>query len=368
MRTLRTLARSLLLAPVAVLLLAACGDESAPLYIGAAGPWSRDVGAATRRGIELAIEEIDAAGGVHGRKVQAVMRDDGGDGARAAAIAQEFVDGDVLGVIGHVNSGPTIAAAKVYDGHVAMIATSATSPVLSGLSPWAFRVIASDSINGDMIARFATKLGHKRAAIIYENDSYGRGLAAAFYRRFGGEIVSVDPIAPDATDLEPYVSWYKSRAPDIIFAVGGGTSGLALLGEAHRQHLEADFVGSDGWTAITTDSTLSDGVYVGAPFTSEDPRPEVRSFVDAFRRKFGTTPDDKAALGYDATRLLVRAIAAVGTDREAVRSYLASLTDSTAYQGVTGNIRFEATGDPAAKGLAMTRVTHGRLVLAEKPR
>jgi branched-chain amino acid transport system substrate-binding protein len=249
-----------------------------------------------------------------------------------------------------------------------MVATSATSPALSGISPWVFRVIASDSINGDMIARFATRHGYKRAAIIYENDSYGRGLAAAFYRRFGGQIVSVDPIAPDATDLEPYVSYYGSRDPDIVFAIGGSASGLALLREAHRQHLDTDFVGSDGWTAIVSDTALSEGVYVGAPFTAEDPRPEARHFVEAFRKKFGTTPDDKAALGYDATRLLVRAIAAAGPDRDAVRGYLASLTDSTAYHGVTGDIRFEASGDPASKGLAMTRVTNGLLVLADKSR
>ena len=352
----------------ALVLLAACRDASAPIRIGAAGPWTRDVGAETRRGIELAVEEVNAAGGVRGRRLEAVMRDDGGDGARAAKIAQEFVDGDVLGVIGHVNSGPTIAAAKVYDGNVAMIATSATSPSLTGISPWVFRVISSDSINGDLIARFAMQLGRKRAAIIYENDSYGRGLAAAFYRRFSGEIVSIDPIAPDATDLEPYISYYRSRSPDIIFAIGGGTSGLALLREARRQHFNVDFVGSDGWTAIVSDTALSEGVYVGAPFTAQDPRPEARHFVDAFRSKYGTMPDDKAALGYDATRLLVQAIAVAGPSRAGVRGYLAALTDSTAYHGVTGVIRFESSGDPEGKGLAMTRVTHGLLVLAEKPR
>jgi branched-chain amino acid transport system substrate-binding protein len=352
-------------------LLAAChgySERSQPVMIGAAGPWEREVGAATRQGIELAVEEVNAAGGVRGRHLQAVMRDDGGDGARAAVIAQQFVDDGVLGVVGHVNSGPTIAAAKVYDGNVAMIATSATSPTLTGISPWVFRVISSDSINGSLIARFAGELGRKRAAIIYENDSYGRGLAAAFYRRFSGQIVSVDPIAPDATDLEPYVSYYKSRSPDIVFAIGGGTSGLALLREAHRQRLAADFVGSDGWTAIVADTALSEGVYVGAPFTAEDPRPEARRFVDAFRRKYGTMPDDKAALGYDATRLLAQAITVAGPTRAAVRSYLAALSDSTAFHGVTGVIRFESSGDPEGKGLAMTRVTHGLLVLAEKPR
>jgi ABC-type branched-chain amino acid transport systems, periplasmic component len=347
-------------------LLAGCGRPATPLVIGAAGPWTRAVGAATKQGIELAVDEINAAGGIHGQKLRVVMRDDGGDGGRAAEIAQEFVDSaQVLGVIGHVNSGPTVAAAKVYDGKVVMIATSATSPKLTGISPWTFRVISSDSINGGLIARFASTLGHKRAAVIYENDSYGRGLAAAFSQRFPGQIVSIDPIAPDATDLEPYVAYYRSRSPDIVFAIGGGTSGVALLREAHRQHLDADFVGGDGWTGIISDTALAEGVYVGAPFTAEDPRPEAQRFVDAFRRKFGVMPDDKSALGYDATRMLARAIEAAGPTRAGVREYLATLTDSTAYHGVTGVIRFQDNGDPFRKGLAMTRVMRGHLVLAE---
>ena len=346
---------------------AACGGRSGatPITIGVAGPLTRAVGVSTRQGIELAVSQIDAAGGVRGRSLRLELRDDSGDGARAARIAQQFVTGDsVVGVIGDVESGPTISAAKVYDGHLPLIATAATSPALTGISPWVFRVISSDSINGAAIARFANAMGRHRAAIIYENNSYGRGLADAFRRAFRGTVVSVDPIAADATDLEPYVSYYRRLSPDVVFAVGESISGLALLREARRQHLAADFIGGDGWTAIALDTAVAEGTYIAAPFTPRDPRPEVRRFVAAYRARFGADPDDKAALGYDAARLFARAIAAVGTDPRAVRDWLATRTAATAYHGVTGVIRFRADGDPVDKGLIMTRVHDGALAIA----
>lgn len=352
--------------PITIALLASvaltsCSPQSTPLLIGVAGPWTRDIGVATRQGIELAINEVNAAGGVRGRKVQAVIRDDGGNGARAAEIAQELVNDGVLGVIGHVNSGPTIAAAKVYDGHVAMIATSATSPALSGLSPWAFRVIASDSINGDMIARFATRLGHKRAAIIYENDSYGRGLMDTFRSHFRGEIVALDPMVADPDDFEPYVAYYRQVGPDLVFVAGTERSGRAFLREAKRQGLDAAFLGGDGWAGVVADPGAAEGAFIGTPFTVSDTRPAARRFVEAYRARYGTDPDANAALAYDATMLVAAAIAAVGPDRAAIRDYLAGLTEATAHQGVTGPIHFDENGDPVGKSFVMTRVTGGVL-------
>jgi branched-chain amino acid transport system substrate-binding protein len=105
-------------------------------------------------------------------------------------------------------------------------------------------------------------------------------------------------------------------------------------------------------------------VYVGAPFTPGDPRPEVQRFVLAFQQKFNALPDDKAALAYDATRLLARAIERGGASRRAVREYLAATGDSAAYHGVTGSLRFGPGGDPDGKGMAMMRVQRGQLALA----
>lgn len=344
---------------------AACGGRPHTIAIGAAGPWTESYGDMTKKGIEMAVAEVNDSGGVRGQRLELIERDDRGDGARAASIAQEFVSlPEIVAVAGHVTSGAEVAAAKVYDGHLAAVSTSATTPDLTGISPWVFRVISSDSSNGIAIARFAAAMGRKRAAILYENTSYGRGLADSFARAFPGEVVSIDPISPDIKDAEPYISYYRSRAPDIVFVVGVGESGLAVLREAHRQHFAVDFVGGDGWTAIATDTATAEGAYVGTPFTALDPRPEVQRFVTAFRVRYHEMPDAYAALGYDTARLLAQAIQAVGPDRAAVREYLASRVAATAFHGVTGVIWFR-DGDPGGSTYRVTRVHDGAFVLAE---
>jgi len=319
-----------------------------------------------RRGIELAVDELNVRARQDGPRVQVIFRDDGGDGMRAAAIAQEFVNNrDIAAVIGHVNSGAMVDAARVYDGHLPAVATTASSPALTGISPWTFRVISSDSMNGLAIARFAMRHGRRRAAILYENNAYGRGLTDAFVRGFKGEIMSADPIGEGTQDFEPFVTYFKQHAPDVVFVAGTGTSGLAFLREARRQGLRADLVGGDGWSVLASDTTLADGIYVGAPFTAEDRRVDAASFVERFRRRYGITPDGNAALAYDATMLLATAVRQVGGDRSRVRAYLSELAEQGGFHGVTGSIAFSSDGDPLGKAIVMTRVRHGALMLED---
>jgi branched-chain amino acid transport system substrate-binding protein len=354
--------------PSRVLLLAAltlaCAAEPATVTIGAAGPWKEGYGAMNKRGIDLAVSEINSAGGVRGHPLRVVERDDAGDGARAAAIAQQFVlDAAISAVVGHVNSGAMVAAAKVYDGRLAAVATTATSPDLTGISPWVFRVIGSDSASGVQLAHFARRLDASRVAILYENDSYGRGLAEAFRRNFDGAVLSVDPIpGGGSTDFEPYVAYLLDRRPEIVFVAGTEASGMALLREARRQKLNADFLGGDGWAGII-DEPAAEGAFVGSPFTASDPRPEAQRFVAAFRARYGMLPDANAALAYDATRLLARVIDDVGPDRRAIRDRLAALDDRTAHLGATGAIRFLSTGDRVTTALLIARVDNGELIV-----
>jgi branched-chain amino acid transport system substrate-binding protein len=318
-----------------------------------------------KMGIELAIEEINARGGVRHRPLRVIEQDDEGQGTKAAQVAADFVaNREVIAVVGHVNSGAMVAAAQVYDGELPAVATTATSPELTGISRWTFRVISSDSANGIALARFADKLGRRRAAIMYENNSYGRGLADSFQKAFAGEIVSVDPIPEGNSDLEPFVSYYARAKADIVFAAGTDASGLTVLREARRQGFRADFLGGDGWTGLVVDTALSKGVYVGAPFTAEDPRPEAQRFVRAFRQKFQLIPDGNAALAYDATKLVAAAIEAAGPNRAKVRDWLANLDEASAFRGVTGEIRFQVDGDPVGKSFVMTRIDRGLLTVA----
>lgn len=331
-----------------------------------AGPFDEAFGLANRQGAELALAEINAAGGINGVPLSIDFRDDGGDGARAAEIAQAFVDdARISGVVGHVTSGAMVAAAKVYDGHLAAIATTASSAELTGISRWAFRVISSDSANGVDLARFADRLGKRRAYVLYENDSYGRGLADAFRRTFGGDVIGFDPIDATGRDAEVFAAWAASRSADLVFVAGTERSGIAFLSAARAAGLNADFLGGDGWTGIVADASAAEGALVGAPFTARDQRPEAQRFVQAFTAKFGNEPDGNAALAYDAVQVLAAALRSVGDDRAAVRDWLASRTKDAAVPGVTGSIAFQLSGDPIGKALVMTRVRGGALVPVE---
>src|SRR5690348_4017219 len=351
----------------ALILFASCRTSSTLVTFGAAGPWNEDYGAMNRRGIELALEQLDARAPRGQPRIRVLFRDDGGDGMRAAAIAEEFVTRpEISAVIGHVNSGAMVAAARVYDGHLAAVATTASTPALTGISPWTFRVISSDSMNGIAIARFAMRRGWRRAAILYENNAYGRGLADAFVRGFKGEILSVDPIAEGTSqDLSPFVTYFKQRGAEMVFVAGTGASGASFLREARRQGLAAHLVGGDGWSVLASDTSNAEGIYVGAPFTAEDKRPAAHQFVDRFEKRYGITPDGNAALAYDATMLLADAAEHVGADRRRIRDYLAGLSASGAYVGVTGPIAFSTDGDPLGKAIVMTRIQHGALALED---
>lgn len=346
-------------------LLVGCGGASGTITIGAAGPWQAGYGAMNLRGIELAVEEINGRGGVRGRPLILRSEDDQGDGARAAAIADGFVgDPEVLAVVGHVNSGAMVAAARVYDGVLPAIATTATSPDITGISPWVFRVISSDSTNGITLARFANRLELQRVAILYENNSYGRGLADAFRRNFSGDILSIDPIAEDGSGIEPHISWYRQERPDLVFVAGTEESGIAIMREARRQRIDAAFLGGDGWSGVLGAGRDAEGVYVGQPFTTSDPRPEAQAFVQAFRERYRMEPDANAALAYDATMMLARAIERGGPNRRAIRDELAASRVRDMYAGVTGPIRFNGDGDPIGKAFVMTQIRNGTFVVA----
>lgn len=349
-----------------LLLVALCACSSSPsgtVVFGAAGPFTQAYGLANKQGIQLAADEINARPTwSKARHLEIRFKDDSGSGIVASSIAQRFVDStDIVAVVGHVNSSAMVSAAHVYDKHLAAVATTATSPSLTGISPWAFRVTQSDSANGITIARFANKLGRKRAAILYENDSYGRGLAENFRKNFSGQIIAIDPVSAAANQsFDAFVSWYKRERPDVVFVAGTDAAGLAFLKEARRQQLDADLMGGDGWQTLAS-SPLAEGIYVGAPFSAQDPRPEVQTFVAAYEKKFNSAPDGNAALAYDATKLLAAAVEKVGPNREKIRDYLAGLTAGNAYRGVTGTIRFRPDGDPVGKGIVMTRVRNGAL-------
>lgn len=351
---------------------AACARRPAAYTIGVAGPQTVAYGIQNQRGVDLAVAEINQGGGIGGVPLRTVVRDDRADGAMAARIASEFVaNRHVIAVVGHAGSGAEVAAAPVYDaGHLVAVATTPSSPDLSGASPWVFRMNTSDSVNGVTIAHFADALGTRlgrpvRAGILYHNDAYGRGLSEAFVRSFRGEVINDDPVGR-TTPLEPYVAFYGKSRPDVVLVASDDDIGIAFLREARRQRLNATFLGGDGWEGVVADSA-AEGAFVGTPFTAARSDSATRRFDAAFRARYGVVPDAHAALAYDATRLVARAIAAAGGTRDGVRRYLRSLSRGAPFHGVAGPTWFAATNDPVAGTFAMARVEHGTLVPVTAP-
>jgi branched-chain amino acid transport system substrate-binding protein len=347
-------------------LAAACSTQPKEYVLGAAGPETLPYGVQNQHGIDLAIDEINRAGGINGVPLRVISRDDHADGSDAARVAGEFVaNRNIIAVIGHAGSGAEVSAAHVYDvGRLPAVATTPSSPDISGISPWVFRMATSDSVNGVRLASFASSLSdslHRpvRVAVLYHNDAYGRGLSDAFLHAFTGQIISVDPVGSD-TDLEPYISYLKTHSPDMVFVASDEALGIKLLREARSQGLRTTFLGGDGWQGVVTEAA-AEGTFVGTPFTAQSTTDATRKFTASFRAKYGTVPDAHAALAYDATRLLASALRSGATTRTAVRGYIASLTRKTAFPGLSGPTWFSGT-DPVGDTFRITRIHDGLMI------
>src|SRR6266702_4151271 len=346
--------------------MAACSRPTGPIVIGLAGPFAEPRGVSMLKAARLAVNQINAKGGLHGRPLELRVADDSGSEDVAVRIAaQLYADPAVVAVIGHLTSGTSSAAARVYGAGatpVVMISPSASSPDLSGISPYVFRVCPSDLQHGPHLARFAWRtLGARRAGIIYVNNDYGRGVRGTFaaeFTRLGGTIVEADPYVPTTASLEPYLSRMRR---------GSGGVGVLLL--ATERPGAEPVLGGDALTGIEADGALAEGVRVSSAYLPDRPDQRNAAFVAAYARAYpGERPDHRGAGAYDAVLLLAHAIDAAGTGRRAIRDYLARVGHGRAqFEGVTGAIAFDSSGDVSGKPVVIGVVRGGQLVtLAEE--
>ena len=349
--------------------LAHCGNRrEGAVRVGAIGPWDRDYAQMTRLGISLAVAEINRDGGIGGRPLHVDFRNDSTDAGHAVRLASQFAeDPEVMGLIGPINSGPMVSVAEVVDGRIPVVTPTAASPELSGISRWVFRLITNDSVFGVTLGRRAGALG-RRAAVLYDNNAFGRGGADAFRRNFPGTLVSVDPIASGDSALAPFVRFWADQQVDLVFVAGLNTSGLQVLRERMRQGYRGTVLGTDSWTPLVNHADVAEGVLIGTRFSPLEPRPEVAAFAEHFQARYGRPPDGFAAYGYDATHVMARALRDGGVSRAAVRSYLAGLRERGGVPGVTGTIAFTESGDPVAGGFVLLAIRGGQLVLADSAR
>jgi branched-chain amino acid transport system substrate-binding protein len=362
---------------LAAALSACAAADSGPIRIGVAGSFSDPIGLPMKLAAELAAEEINATGGINGRRLELVSRDDYADPDSAVFVAGDLYQTDVAAIVGHLFSSTTLAAAPVYNGGddpIAASSPSSSSPEGTTAGDHTFRVCPSDLAHGAALARWVReRLGLERGAVLYLNDQYGRGIRQTFvqqYTSLGGQLRSIDPYIGDKPDVGPYLD-RMARDKSIQFLVVAGNRGEAeeILRQARRRGLMVPVLGGDGLEGIEGAGALAEGVYLTSSYFPTLATRANRKFIEAYRRKFPDAgmPNQPAAATYDAVYLLRDVIAAAGTDRQAVRRALAAVGSETpAFEGVTGVVAFDAAGDVPDQNVYIGMVRGGAVEVANR--
>jgi branched-chain amino acid transport system substrate-binding protein len=370
----------LLLLPL--LLLAACErDGGDPIIIGVAGPLGAANGASMKLAAQMAVKEINDAGGIGGRMIELVEVDDGADPQRALDGAKQLaLNENVVAVIGHVNSAASLRASDAYNGRlesvppVLQISPASSSPQLTHAGEWTFRVTPTDHEFAPVLAQAAAQLGRRRAVVMYVNDDYGQGVRSTFeaaFRAAGGEVVSADPylgaLLERGDELDPYLARALRRGADALVIGGQADAGVKIIRAARRLGFTGPILGADGMTGAKDAGPIAEGVYVSSAFLPDRDTDVARRFVTAYRAAFDSDPDHRGAMTYDVVYLLKQAVEAVGTDRRALRDYMASRVNTgSPFEGVSGTIAFDENCDVVGKPVALGIVRGGELVSAAR--
>lgn len=342
------------------------------IVIGTVAPLSGDqaqVGEDMVRGVEVAVAEINANGGLLGHKVELIKLDDRADPKEATSAASRLAaNQDVVGVIGHLNSGSSIPASAIYNrDHIAMITPVSTADKLTeqGFEN-VFRVVLRNSDQGPAAADYAKdKLGAKRVAVIHDKSAYGKGIVTAFAARakaIGLDLVAEESFSVGDKDFSTLVTKLVSVKPDAIYAGAMFTEGALLMRQARPRGLHATFLSGDGFFApklMELGGDAVEGTVVSFLAPPWEETPAAQKFLDTFQKSYGEPVKTYAPLAYDATMVLAEAIRQAGkADRQTI---VASLrTPAFHWQGIAADYRFDAKGDLEQPKAVFYRVREGR--------
>jgi branched-chain amino acid transport system substrate-binding protein len=323
-------------------------------------------------GVQLAVEDLNGASAAQlgGRRFVMVK---GANGVSdPVKIADTFRDDPrVVGVVGHPESGTTLAAIDEYadtknQGRNAVVAISptGTSPALTGASRWLFRVCPSDVQSSRAVANFLLDSLHAmRAAIIYRNDSYGKDWAKSFaqtYKDRRGTIVERDPYLQGATPWDAYAGYLKQLKPDVLLFPGSQEDALLALRAMRAEGVTTPLIGGDATSGLEANAAEFPSVRYTAFFLARRAvSPQARAFVAAYTARFKEEPDQRAALAYDAAMLIGRGVVEVGADRAKIRDYVESIGapgGRPPFEGAAGPVAFDAGHDAVDKSIVIARV------------
>jgi branched-chain amino acid transport system substrate-binding protein len=340
------------------------GDLSGPTF---------NFGQSAINGVLMAVDQINQAGGINGRKIDVVIEDDGGSPEEAAQRTAKLIDQDkVIAIIAGGTSGNSRAAApKAQSSHVPLISPSSTDPAVTLVGDYIFRACFVDEFQGEVMASFAVNtLKAQKAAILFDfNSPYGRGLTTFFetsFVRLGGRIVNEQSYTQGDSDFKGQLSSIRASEPDVIYIPGYYGDVTLIAKQARQLGLTQPLLGGDGWDAPELWQLGGDalnGAYISTHYSVDDPSPAIQTFVEGYKQRYGNLlPDAHAALAYDASRLLFDAITRAGTTEGAkLREALAQTKD---FSGVTGMISMDANRN-AVKPAVILKLLDVRFIYQE---
>lgn len=340
------------------------GSKPEPVFIGEYGSFTGSestFGINTHRGVMLAVDEQNAKGGVNGRPIEVLTKDNGSDEARVAPGVRELIANEkVLALIGEVVTNRSMAAAPLAQAAgIPMVSSSSTHPKVTQVGDYIFRACFIDPFQGYVMAKFAREtLKISKVAILTEETSdYSLGLSKNFKETFtglGGTITVEKFYKSGDRDFRKQLQPIKATQPEALF-IPGYYADTGLISRQVRQlGIRAFLMGGDGWNSsklIEIGRDAVNGAYFTRAFFKESSEPFVKDFVNRYREKWGEDPDGPAALAYDTGRMIINALlTAPELTRKAVRDQISKTKN---FPGVTGNITMTPDRNPLKPAIVM---------------
>ena len=346
------------------------------LRIGAALPLTGDTayyGQDSKRGIDLAFEEINRAGGVLHKPIKVIYEDTQGQGRVAVSAVRKLISSDnVQVIIGAGTSTETLAVAPIVNENqrVLLSPVSSAATITQAGGPYVFRSVPSDAFQAIDLATWVLERGIKRVAVVFVNQTWGASLKDGFLTTFKaghGEVTRVEASDLDQKDFRTVLTTLKATKPDAIVAFVYAKEGGQLLKQARELGINSQFFGADPWTKQEfwdAAGSSGEGVLFTTPALYDGP--EFATFAQHYRAKYGSEPGIYESHGYDCAYLVAKALNDAGkNDGPAVRSAMAAIRG---YKGVTGDTTFDEHGDVINKHFARMTWTSGSVHrLTSKP-
>jgi branched-chain amino acid transport system substrate-binding protein len=330
-------------------------------------------GRSSDAGVQLAVDEINAAGGLLGKKVRAVVEDDQSKPEEArTAVLKLLKQDEVVAVLGEVASSRSLAAApECQRSGVPMISPASTNPKVTAVGDYIFRVCFIDPFQGSTMAKFAAETLHAKSAAILRDvkNDYSVGLADFFrdeFTRRGGKILTDVSYSEGDIDFKAQLTAIRGVRPDVVFVPGYYTEVGLIARQARELGITVPLLGGDGWDSPRTveiGGAAVNGCYFSNHYAADDPNPIAQSFIQKFRKKYSEVPDAMAVLGYDATQVLADAVRRAGTtDGKPLRDAIAATKD---FPGVSGKITIDDQRN-ARKSIVVLKIDDGKVKFFQK--